>query len=78
MKTLEAIEKYGTQEALAEALGLKQPSINRWVKTGSIPHLRQLQLESLSGGALKADKSILPKREGKHRRSAIEIQAVNP
>jgi DNA-binding transcriptional regulator YdaS (Cro superfamily) len=63
MKTPEAIEMYVTQESLAEALGLKQPSINRWVKTGEIPYLRQLQLESLSGGRLKADNGILPRRQ---------------
>jgi len=67
MKTPDAISIFKTQEALAEQLGLKQPSIARWVKTGEIPYLRQLQIESLTGGALKADKGILPSKTKKNR-----------
>jgi len=62
MKTADAINIFKTQDALADVLGLRQPSIARWVKKGAIPYLRQLQLESLTGGQLKADKTILPRK----------------
>ena len=65
MKTADAIKLFKTQEALAEQLGIRQPSVARWVKTGEMPPLRQLQLEVVTGGALKADKSILPKKKRK-------------
>jgi hypothetical protein len=60
MKTSEAVEFFGSQRAIAIALRIKQPSVCKWGE--SIPHLRQLQIESLSGGALKAEKGILPRK----------------
>lgn len=50
----QAVEWAGTQVKLAERLGLKsQGSIAGW---GDYPpELRQLQIEGLSGGALKAE-----------------------
>ena len=41
----------GTQAKLAEALGMKQASVSLW---DSVPPLRQLQIEALTGGALRA------------------------
>jgi hypothetical protein len=55
MKTKDAIEYFGGQTALAKALGIKQASVWRWSAMQTIPHLRQLQLELLTGGKLKAD-----------------------
>lgn len=52
MKTAEVIAFYGSQHKVAHALGLSQPSVANW-KTHP-PHLRQLQLEALTGGRLKA------------------------
>lgn len=52
MTKLEAIERYGTQEALAKALGMSQGSISLW--RDCPPPLRQLQIEALTGGALRA------------------------
>jgi hypothetical protein len=56
MTKSEAIEwAGGTQVLLAERLGLKQPSIASW---GDVPpQLRQIQIEMLSGGTLKAEPS---------------------
>lgn len=31
------IEKFGTQVALAEAIGVKQPAVAAWKKAGTIP-----------------------------------------
>lgn len=42
----------GTQALLAEKLGVTQGSVSLW--GDRIPPLRQLQLERLSGGELKA------------------------
>ena len=42
----------GTQALLAEKLGMKQSSVSLW--GDRIPPLRQLQIERLSGGALRA------------------------
>ncbi len=48
----DAIQHFGTQQKLAAALGITQPAIAAWKET--IPLLRQLQLERLTGGVLKA------------------------
>lgn len=52
MKTTEAIKFFGSKAALAEALGIKQQSINDWSDT--VPFIRQQQIEKLTGGKLKA------------------------
>ncbi len=49
----EAIAEFGTQTALAEALGITQGSISLW--SDKVPVLRQLQIEALTRGRLKAD-----------------------
>ena len=51
----QVIEYFGSQKAAAVALSLSQPSISDWKSTGRIPHLRQLQIEHVTEGALKAD-----------------------
>lgn len=53
----DAIAYFGTQRALAEALGIRTQSISDWPET--VPELRQLQLERITGGQLKADPTIL-------------------
>ncbi len=57
MDMREALEWYGTKTRIAEALGIRLPSVAEWGNT--IPPLRQLQLERLTKGALRADDSIL-------------------
>ena len=52
MKKLDAIAHFGTQVALAEALGIKSPSLASW--GDGVPELRQLQLEALTDGVLRA------------------------
>lgn len=49
----EVIKHFGSQAAAAKALGIKQPSVAYW-KTNGIPYLRQLQIEKLTHGRLKA------------------------
>lgn len=58
MKVSAAIKYYGTQTALAEALGVTQPCVSNWVKREKIPSLQQLRLQSITKDKLKADRSI--------------------
>ena len=58
MLTKDAIDHFGSQTALAEALGIRQASVAGWGKT--VPPLRQLQIQVLTNGKLRADKTILP------------------
>lgn len=53
----EAIKHFGSVGAVAAALGIKQPSVSDW---GEIPPYRQLQLEILTKGKLKADQKAFP------------------
>lgn len=53
MKTTDVIEHFGSQYAVARALGIKQPSVANW--KDEPPALRQLQIEAVTGGALRAD-----------------------
>jgi hypothetical protein len=49
----QAIAAFGTQQALADALGMKQGSVSLW---GDYPPpLRQLQIEALTAGKLRAE-----------------------
>jgi transcriptional repressor of cell division inhibition gene dicB len=57
MRTCDAIKYFGDEKALAAALGIKAPSIYGWGET--VPKLRQLQLEKITDGKLKADEGIL-------------------
>jgi hypothetical protein len=59
MTKSEAIAFFGgTQESLARALGIKQWSVAEWGEYP--PELRQLQLQILSRGKLKAEPYCLP------------------
>lgn len=58
MRTHEAIDHYGTQQAVADALGIKQSSVAEWGEYP--PDLRQLQIEILTGGRLKAEPECKP------------------
>ena len=67
---------YKTQQAAADALGIEQASISKW-QNKRVPHLRQLQLEKLTKGALKAEKSILQIKKSKRMRvSEQSIDAI--
>jgi hypothetical protein len=61
MTTAEAVSHYGTQVKLATALGMAQSTIAGWGEHP--PAIRQLQIQQLTGGKLKAERGILvPKR----------------
>lgn len=53
MKTSDVVRHYGTQTAVAAALGIDQSSVSGW---GDYPpDKRQLQIERLTGGSLSAE-----------------------
>lgn len=54
----EAVALYGSQDKLAKALGIRREAVVQWT---SVPPLRQLQLEMLTLGRLRADDSARPK-----------------
>lgn len=54
----QAIKHFGSQSKLAQALGMFQGSVSLW---GEFPPLlRQLQLEAITDGALKAEANAMP------------------
>ena len=53
MTKKDAIKRFSTQARLAEALGMSQGSVSLWGQFP--PALRQLQIEVLTGGELKAE-----------------------
>jgi hypothetical protein len=60
MRTQDAIDFYGTQRAVADELGITQAAVADWGEYP--PDLRQLQLEHVTHGRLKAEPGILKKR----------------
>ena len=48
----EVLKHFGSQAATAEALRIKQPSVAAWADP--LPELRQLEIEQLTNGALRA------------------------
>jgi DNA-binding transcriptional regulator YdaS (Cro superfamily) len=58
MRTQDAINHYGSQTALAEALGIKQSSVAEW---GDYPpKLRQIQIEVITARQLQAEPDCFP------------------
>ena len=55
MNTQDAVKHYGTKRALAEALGISRAAVSLWGDT--VPEARQWQLQILTDGALKAQRS---------------------
>jgi DNA-binding transcriptional regulator YdaS (Cro superfamily) len=48
------IEWFGSQRALAAALGVTDGAVSQWVADGQLPPYRALQIERLTNGELKA------------------------
>lgn len=59
MRTQEVIEFFGSQSEAARRLGIKQPSIANWDEYP--PHDRQLQIQAVTGGALRAEPEAVDK-----------------
>lgn len=61
MKKSEVVKHFGTQQAVADALGITIGAVSQWKE--ELPPNRQALIELITGGKLKAD---LPAR-GKHQ-----------
>jgi DNA-binding transcriptional regulator YdaS (Cro superfamily) len=55
MTVSEVIKHFGGVGATARALDIKQPSVSKWRRNKSIPWMRQLHIERVTKGKLKAD-----------------------
>lgn len=53
----ELIAHFGGISATARALGVKPPSVSEWKAAGRVPPGRQYQIEVVTDGALRADRS---------------------
>lgn len=62
MKTSEAIHHYGSNVALTAALGLSAGAVSQWGEYP--PDARQLQIERITLGALKADPDCMDRLLG--------------
>lgn len=60
MTKTEAVQWAGTQNELARRLGMAQATVSVWSEV--VPYVRQLQIQRLSRGKLKADPLVMPKR----------------
>lgn len=52
----DVVDYFGSQYAVARALNIKQPSVANWPDI--VPPLRQLQIENLTKGKLKAEPGL--------------------
>lgn len=66
MKIGEVLEYYGMKKDIAAAVGISAPSVSRWFKDGRVPYAQQILIESLTNGALKADKSVINSNPAGH------------
>lgn len=57
MKPTDAINHFGSQRAVARALGINQASVSEWVARGTVPHKQQARLVVLSKGKLRLSPS---------------------
>lgn len=53
MRTAEVLDHFKTQTAVAKRLGIKQASVSEWGEFP--PDRRQVQIERITRGALKAE-----------------------
>lgn len=79
MTPQDVLAHFGTQAAIARAIGCQQPSIAEWFEKGAVPEGRQYQLELATGGVLKADKPanrLDPNADTGQRRRASDVQGA--
>lgn len=67
MTPQDAKNYFGSQTAIAKALGAAQSSVCEWFEAGKIPEGRQYQIELATKGKLKADK---PANRQSHKAAA--------
>lgn len=62
MRTTDVLEHFKTQKAVARALGIRQPSVALWGEFP--PPARQLQIQKLTRGRLKAEPGCMERLLG--------------
>jgi hypothetical protein len=60
----EVLDYYKSRVALARAVRVQTQAIHNWVTAGKVPPLRQVQIEQLTAGALKADADVYEQKRG--------------
>ena len=70
MTKTQVIEYFGGVTEAARALDLSQPSVSEWAED-KIPIIRQLQIEAVTGGKLRAGPECDAYRVGKRSPSAL-------
>jgi len=58
MTPLQCLHHFGSQRALARAIGVSEPSVSLWFTANRIPALSQLRIEEATLGVLRADRGI--------------------
>ena len=62
----ELFDYYGSQKAIAAALGVSQPAVSYWSTRSKVPKFQQLRAEAFTSRVLVADDTILqrPSKQG--------------
>jgi len=60
MKLKDILKHFGTQQEAANAIGVEQATVSRWIN--GIPFTRQCQIQLLTGGKLVAKEFDSPKQ----------------
>ena len=55
MSPKEICDYYGSIRAAARAIGISRGAIHKWIDKGYVPIKRQIHLEALTNGDLKAE-----------------------
>jgi transcriptional regulator with XRE-family HTH domain len=54
MNYADVCRHFGTQSAIARALGISVQAVSRWKRSGIVPLARQYEIQILTGGHLRA------------------------
>lgn len=60
MKKTDVLTHFGGGSKVAEALGINPSAVSQWPE--EVPRLRQLQIEEITGGLLKASEQARPSK----------------
>lgn len=75
MNTDQAVAHFGSKKKLADALGISPGAVTLWKNV--IPHLRQYQIQTVTGGALKVDEAMTVTAVGSCAPDAVKSPKPN-
>lgn len=64
-----AVDFFGSQKAIAKALGISDQAVSQW--TGLIPKGSALELEKLTNGALRCELEVYRCHPRKNKRASV-------